>query len=397
MKQWLTAGLLVVTGLLLALALGEAGLWLLGIEYPDFFEYDPLLGSRLRPGVKGYYLKEGKGYVSINSDGLRDREHPLKPPPNTLRIAVLGDSFAEAMQVNREEAFWAVMEKDLQHCGRLRGRQVEVINFGQAGFGTAQELLAWRHRAAKYAPDLVLLAFFTGNDVADNAPALMQFPYNPYFSIQNGTLVLNDAQTRARWQQEQQGKSWGGNFKQWREDHFRVFQLLREGRKAFKAWWSQPGRRGQAEAAAAAPPGSEAGLSDSIYRPPAGPVWQEAWKVTEAVLLALQDEVAARGARLFVVVLSNGPQVHPDPKVRAAFAKSLGVPDLFYPDRRLQVFAEQHSIPILLLAPAFQEQATRQQVFFHGFKGNLGGGHWNQAGHRLAGTMLADWLCGQID
>jgi hypothetical protein len=396
MTRRLTTALIILASVFIALALGEAGLWLLGIEYPDFFEHDPLLGSRLRPGIKGYFLQEGKGWVSINSHGLRDREHSLSPPSHTLRIAVLGDSFAEAMQVDREESFWAVMEKDLQHCGRLGGRRVEVINFGQAGFGTAQELLAWRHRAAKFAPDIVLLAFFTGNDVADNAPALMQFPYNPYFTIQGGTLVLNDDRTRARWEQEQQGKSWGGTFKQWREDHFRVFQLLREGRKAFKNWWSQPRRHGQA-AAAAAPQGSEAGLSDSIYRPPQSADWQEAWKVTEALLLALREEVAARGARLFVVVLSNGPQVHPDPAVRAAFAKGLGVPDLFYPDRRLENFAKEHSIPILLLAPVFQEQATRQQVFFHGFKGNLGGGHWNQGGHRLAGTMLADWLCGQLN
>ena len=141
----------------MALALCEAGLRLLGIDYPDFFDYDPVVGSKLRPGIQGYWLKEGGGYVSINSDGLRDREHSLQPPPHTLRIAVLGDSFAEAMQVNREEAFWAVMEKDLQDCPRLRPRRVEVINFGQAGFGTTQELLALRHRVWKYAPEIVLL------------------------------------------------------------------------------------------------------------------------------------------------------------------------------------------------------------------------------------------------
>jgi hypothetical protein len=394
MKRLLTTALVLLTSIVIALALCEAGLRLLGIGYPDFFDYDPVLGSRLRPGIKGYYLKEGKGWVSINSDGLRDREHSLRPPPNTLRIAVLGDSFAEAMQVNREEAFWAVMEQDLRGCDRLGGRQVEVINFGQAGFGTAQELLAWRHRARKYSPDIVLLAFFTGNDVADNAPALMQFPYNPYFSFKGDELVLNDRQTRERWEKAQKGKSWGGRFKQWREDHFRISQLLREGHKAFKTWWAQPRRHGQA---AAAPQGSEAGIPDSIYRPPASEAWQEAWKVTEGVLLKIRDEVAARGARLFVVVLTNGPQVHPEPAVRAEFAKSLGVSDLLYPDQRLEKFAQRQGIPILLLAPAFQEQAARRNIFFHGFQGNLGGGHWNQAGHRLAGTMLAEWLCRQLN
>ena len=86
----------------------------MGIEYPDFYENDPWVGSKMRPGIKGYSHQEGSGYVSINSDGLRDREHAIPHPPDTLRIAVLGDSFAQALQVNQEEAFWAIMEKDLQ-------------------------------------------------------------------------------------------------------------------------------------------------------------------------------------------------------------------------------------------------------------------------------------------
>jgi len=96
-------------------------------------------------------------------------------------------------------------------------------------------------------------------------------------------------------------------------------------------------------------------------------------------------------------VLTNGMQVHPDPGFRKKSAQQLGVQDLFYPDRRLAKFCQEKDIPILLLAPAFQEYATRHQVFFHGFDNNLGGGHWNQNGHRLAGEMLAEWLCGQLN
>jgi hypothetical protein len=394
MKQWLTKALLVLAGIVIALALCEAGLRLLGIEYPDFFDYDPLVGSKLRPGIKGYFLKEGGGYVSINSDGLRDREHSPNPPPNTLRIAVLGDSFAEAMPVNREEAFWAVMENALQGCGNLRGRQVEVINFGQSGFGTTQELLALRHRVWKYSPDVVLLAFFTGNDVTDNSPALMQWDYNPYFSYQDGKFVLNDKHTQERWEKEQREKSWGGGFKRWREDNFRVFQVLREAHKLARTWWSQIQKRGQSAAAHQRP---KAGLSNAVFREPTEAVWQEAWEVTEAVLLMMRDEIAQKGAKFLVVVLTGGIQVHPDPSARTEIANRLGVKDLFYPDRRLEKFCQREGIPILLLAPAFQEYATKHQVFLHGFPDNLGGGHWNQNGNRLAGKMIAKWLCRQIN
>ena len=104
MRQMLTKALLVLTSLVIALALCEAGLRFLGIEYPDFYDYDPIAGSKLRPGIKGIFSKEGGGYVSINSDGLRDREHSLNHPPHTLRIAVLGDSFPEAMQTRASAA-----------------------------------------------------------------------------------------------------------------------------------------------------------------------------------------------------------------------------------------------------------------------------------------------------
>ena len=394
MKWWFQKALIVLTSLVIALVFCEMGLWLLGIEYPDFYDYDPIVGNKLRPGIKGYFLKEGGGYVSINSDGLRDREHSLDKPPNTLRIAVLGDSFTEAMQVNREEAFWSVMERDLLSCSHLRDRQVEVINFGQSGFGTTQEFLVLQHQVWKYSPEIILLAFFTGNDVADNSQSLLQFDYNPYFSYQNGQLVLNNRRTKEKWLEEQRKKSWGGEFKRWRQDNFRIFQVMRKAQKAAQAWWSQIPNRGQAVAAPAAP---ESGLSNAIFREPTDAVWQEAWKITEAVLLLIRDEVAARGARFVVVVVTNGMQVHPDPQVRKNFAKNLGVQDLLYPDRRLEKFCQRENIPILLLAPAFQEYATKHQVFLHGFKDNLGGGHWNQNGHRLAGNILAKWLCGQIN
>jgi len=381
-----------LASIVLALIVCEAGLRLLGIGYPDFYDYDPFLGSKLRPGIRGYFLKEGGGYVSINSDGLRDREHSLAHPLNTLRIAVLGDSFSEALQVNQEETFWAIMEKDLQSCPNLGGRRVEVLNFGQAGFSVSQELLALRHRAWKYTPDVVLLALFT-DDIRRNAPELMQYDFNPYFTLEDGKLVLHNRLTREKWEAVQKDRSWAWKFAWWRQDHFRVFQVLDQAQRAITAWGAQ---WRQTPATAAGKPGSEPGLSDTILREPESKVWKDAWKVTEAQLVLMRDEVAARGGKFFVVVLTTGAQVHPDPANRAVFAKSLGVPDLFYADRRLETFCQKEGIPILLLAPAFQEYATVHQVYLHGFKGNLGGGHWNQQGHRLAGDIIARWLCNQL-
>jgi len=394
MKHRIGNILIVLTSLCLALVLCEVGLWFLGIEYPKFWEFDPILGSKLRPGSQGYWLQEGGGYVTINSDGLRDREHGLDKPPNTLRIAVLGDSYTEAFQVNREDAFWAVMEKDLNECKNLGHRQVEVLNFGQSGFGTTLELLALRHRGWKYSPDVVLLAFVY-NDLIDNFKPLANqlgnplYEYVPYYFYQEGKLILVDRVKEFGKKTKKLSimKSTWFPFQEWLSNS-RIFLLAKHCQNIV---WSN----------SKVDPFSY--VHDAKYRQPTDELWKEAWRVTEGVLLMMRDEVMQRGVKFFVVVLTDPNQVHPDPVVRHKYAKSIGVENLFYPNRRLEKFCQREGIPILLLAPTFQKYADKHQVYFHGFKntlgfgGNLGFGHWNQAGHQLAGNLIAKWLCEQIN
>jgi hypothetical protein len=137
-----------------------------------------------------------------------------------------------------------------------------------------------------------------------------------------------------------------------------------------------------------------------VYWAPKDEVWKEAWKVTEADLLKMRDEIAQKHAQFYVVVLSNDIQVNPDVSVRQKLATYPGVEDIFYPDHRVEKFCQSHGIPVLLLGPPFQEYASQHQVFLHGFRtlfrNDLGSGHWNKNGHRLAGQLLAKWLCSQL-
>ena len=401
MRQWLGKIILLALGALVALALCEVGLRLAGIEYPNFYEFDPVLGSRLRPGLKGYWLKEGKGYVSVNSGGWRDGEHELQKPENTVRIAVLGDSYAEALQVNQDEAFWAIMEKNLQGCGNLRGRRLEVLNFGRSGFGTAQELLALRHEVLKYSPDLVLLAFDTGNDVADNSPLLNHSDATPFYSLRDGQLALDAARVQRAgeaWSAMEKKRNWLGRFYTWRQDHLRTLQVISHSRNIIGEWLSsssgdKPAAKGQGLVGG--------GMFIEIYREPRDQAWKEAWQLTERLLLEMRHELARHGIRFAVAVLSNDIQVHPDAAVRNKLARHPEVEDVFYPDRRVARFCESHGIPVLLLGPYFQQYAAEHQVFLHGFqtglRNTLGSGHWNQYGHRLAGQRLAQWLCPQLN
>lgn len=395
---------LVVGGLIAGLVVAETALRVAGYSYPVFYITDLKRGYALKPNAEGWYRKESKVYIRINRDGLRDREHVQPKPVGTLRIAVIGDSYAEALQVPQENAFWAVMETELQACQQFQGRPIDVINFGVSGYGTAQELITLRERVWDYAPDIVLLAVTTNNDITDNSRALKKTDEIPYFIHRDGRLVLDDSfrATRA-FQLRQSTVNEAGK---WVRDHLRVIQAIHEGHGAIKA--ALAARRAPAvanepvagpvpaslsgPAAAAADPG----IDNMIYRPPGDAIWQEAWRITEELVVLMRDEVRARKATFFLVTLSNGIQVHPDRGAREAFARRVGATDLFYPDLRLKALAERENFPILMLAPELQAYAEQHRVFLHGFGRDIGNGHWNETGHRIAGELLARWLCEQV-
>jgi hypothetical protein len=74
--------------------------------------------------------------------------------------------------------------------------------------------------------------------------------------------------------------------------------------------------------------------------------------------------------------------------------REVGVADLFYPDRRIQALGEREGFVVLSLSRPFQAYADDRGVFLHGFENTaLGKGHWNEAGHRLAGELIAKRLC----
>lgn len=368
----------------------EIGLRIAGISYPSFFDLDDHAGFAFRPGAEGWYRKEGEAYVRINSDGLRDREHSKAKPANTLRIAVLGDSFATALEVPMENTFWSVMEQELEGCGALSGQKVEVINLGVDGYGTTQELITLHQRAWDYDPDLVLLAFFTGNDISDNSRALDQDPLRPYFIYRRGELVLDasfleSARYRAR-------QTWYAQLGYRVVNTSRVLQLVNEAKNALEKY-----RIAQRRDLASDGVIEESSLDNTVYLEPADPVWAEAWQVTEGLILMMRDEVMDKGADFLVVTLSNSIQVHPDPLVRKEFMESEGIQDLFYPDLRIKALGEHEGFSVLNLAQPFQAYVEEHRVFLHGFENTtLGEGHWNTEGHRLAGQMISQTICRQL-
>jgi hypothetical protein len=382
-RSWLINGAVLTGSLVVALLLAEIVLRVIGFSLPVLHTYDDVTGSKHFAGAEGWQRAEGEAFITINRDGLRDREHSRTKPPNTFRIAILGDSNAEALQVPLESTFWSVLERQLKSCRAFGNRDVEIINFGVSGYGTAQELLTFRHRVTTYSPDVTVLAFYAGNDVRNNSKELEPFKLRPFFNIQDGNLVLDNSFLSNR-----EYLSLKSNFDR-RKFLFdlRTFQLMRKLKSVFEQWEG-------GQAATARDTNIEPGLDDSVFLAPTASAWKEAWQITERLIVATRDEVAAGGGRFLVLSIPIGIQVHPNPEMRNRFMRTLHVDDLWYPESRIREFAQTEKIDAMTLGRTFQSYAEKNQVYLHGFKNTrLGTGHLNENGHKLIGESLAKYLC----
>lgn len=398
-KRRLFAFVLLLVGLFIGLLFSEIALRVAGYSSPEFYMADETRGYALIPDMRGQYRKEGRSFVEINSDGFRDVERSVAKPQGVTRIAVIGDSYVEAFQVERDESFAMFMRSGLERCGAFP--RIEVLTFGVSGYGTGQALLTFREKVLKYSPDVVMLVMTTNNDISDNTRFFKKTAI-PYFEYRGDELALDDRfrTERAFIARSSAISRLGISLK----NYLRTVQAIGEIQVALKyryQRWKEKAPSPTAETAAPTrttepnPPApvAEAGIESQVYRPSTDENWQNAWRVTEGTLELMHREVGNANAKFVVVTASNGAQVLPNVETRKLFAKNLGIDDLFYPDRRIAEFCRLRSIRVVTLAPALADFTEREQVNIHGFEGNIGYGHWNKLGHSVAGTELGRQMC----
>ncbi len=379
-KRWLGIGGLVVFGFGLALAVADVGVRLANRWFPYFYCYDEYRGWGLNPGSHGWYRREGVAYVRINGDGFRGPDFPTGKPRGVIRVAVIGDSYVEAIQVPEDKTFTAVIGRQLIHCPLLKGRRIEAMNFGVDGYGTAQELITLRRKVWQYSPDIVVLAIFLGNDLRNNSVVLEGDQCRPFYSYVDGQLRLTGPLVDSP-----AYRTWCAARFDYRD--LRFVDLLKN------AW--EIIRSGAAPPTAEHP--IERAINYDIYKSPTDPAWDDAWRVTEALVSEMHDEVVHHHAVFLAVTEDTGIQVWPERQTRKRFEEKLGVSDLFYPDRRIAQLGRRQHFEVLNLAPVLQSYAQLHHVFLHGFKNTpMGFGHWNETGHEQAGRAIAAKLCSMI-
>lgn len=373
---------LLCAALLVALGLAEAVLRLSGKPFAaSLYTADRTLGWALRPDSEGWVLGEARTYVKINSDGMRDTIHETAKPSGTLRVAFLGDSYTEAFSVEPEQTFWAEAGRRLRQC--LTGQRVEVLNFGVSGYGTAQACRMLEAKVWKYRPDVVVLAFYPGNDVFNNHRKLNPSSPEqaPYYQLEHGRLVedlsfrnLPHLQPEAIRRQA---------FRSGMINRVRLFQLVYQVKNDLQ-------RRSAQKTVAVHD------IEEEMHAPPRRAELEQAWAVTEALMARMHRDAAAHGARFYVAVISTRPQVEPDAARRAAYARRLGVTDLFYPEDRIVEMGRRGGVAVIPLGRPLAAYTLEHNTYVNG--GGpvaLGEGHWNELGHKLAGERIGAALCNQ--
>ena len=353
-RSWLLNIVLGLGALVLSLAAAELGVRLFAPQHIGLSHQDRYGLALHYPGITRFLPQYGHE-VSLNSAGMRDREHTLEKRTGTFRILLLGDSFMEALQVPADSMLATLMERDLT---RATGRPVEVINAGVSGWGTGDELRYLTRYGLAYHPDLVVVAMTLHNDISDNLR-------RDWYTLQDGVLAARDPQP----------KSWLQfkilELKAFLATSVQLYQLVRRVRHGREM--QQVGQALRSHVV-------------ELFTVPSPPNIVLGWQLTEHLLGAIRDTSKAAGSQMAVVLLPLRYQLADT--TFAGFVKHAEMPPdrmgMYQPQTMIRRMADSLRIPVIDLLPAFQQWTAEGKPSFY----LDGDGHWTDAGHRLAADVV---------
>lgn len=169
---------LVLAGLVSAVCVAEVAVRISGYQRPAYssvlgYVDDISVRYDLMPGTKGF-IQDAQ--VTINSQGFRDKEYPVKK--DKFRIFVLGSCVTFGHGLKLEKTFLKQLEKKLNE-NRVQNRQYEVINGGIPGYDGERLLKVFQQRGIKYNPDFLIFHWVIRphkwHDIRKRQPAWVRF------------------------------------------------------------------------------------------------------------------------------------------------------------------------------------------------------------------------------
>lgn len=158
----------------------------------EIIEHHPVIGKRLRPGIKITldHPEWGEYVLQSNNYGFRSNHDYTPSKPNGVkRILIFGDSNVFGNGVSNEERFPDELEKIFP--------DVEIYNFAMEGFALDQQYLCYQEFGIQFEHDLVIIAPAIETIRKLTAHYEMTFDENhvqrcyarPYFELVDGKLV----------------------------------------------------------------------------------------------------------------------------------------------------------------------------------------------------------------
>ncbi len=368
LKKIIFRVLLVFISLFIFVTLAELIVRIFSNIQPPLKIKDSEIGEKYIPNYsKKIFINESQQYVRLkfNKDGFRESNRPYKKPQNTCRIAILGDSQIAAIATTTEETLVYQLEQKLnqQHPDITW----EVFNFGITAASTAQELVLFRRLVTKYNPDIVICAYYIGNDFSDNYDRLSTYPRIYMDMDQNGDLYIKPYFTVQK------------KISTWLNRHSRFYV------------WQKHTTNILAD---------KLKKSDTFYKVREGKLifmnkdsekLNYAWKLNEKIIHTFHKEVLQETGYFLFVVIPNSHQLYHDRWKSFVVKDPEAQPylDADHPDRKLSGILRKKNIDSIFLRRRLKDYIDNRphyepaaQVLYNGT------GHLNEKGQKLSAEII---------
>jgi hypothetical protein len=145
--------------------------------------YDDI-GRGSRKSLNFLYFNEGFGVGKFNEYRYIGGSNPPQRNQNTIRIALIGDSYVESFQIFERDYFGEIAENYLENI--YQTKQFEFLNFGRSGFDIADIYAYQKTLLEKFNPDFILYMVSNG----DLEPHYSD-PLRPRTIIENDSLIIS--------------------------------------------------------------------------------------------------------------------------------------------------------------------------------------------------------------
>jgi hypothetical protein len=197
---------IVLVAVVVALAIVEAALRLLPLPVPTAVP-DEMLGYLHVPGIRRTMTdpeSRRKVLFETNDYGFRDSAWNPGAHPS---IMVVGDSFVDAMQVQKEERFTELLAGELSR----HGTSWQVLNMGLGGTGPELYVERLRKFVPIFSPEYIVIAFSNPNDLENPNYDLQPASARKNYLVRDGSVIAYSDVASDREKFEWRMKVWLGH------------------------------------------------------------------------------------------------------------------------------------------------------------------------------------------